>query len=302
MKTLIIAESTARQTLRQPVLFLIAGLAALMIAVSRFFTLFTFGAQEQLSMMREMGLATITMAGLLYTIFAATLAISEDIERRSALTLLCKPVYRYEFILGKFLGISFTIFCVFTVLTICLLFSLWLAETPLHIGDILKGESDRSFWDIPRDFDAYCDQHAPRILKGVVLAYFEILLLNAISLAGATRLPMLVNLALCLLIFVIGNLSEYLYGLVAQSANIDLERLAALSWWQLLVDYPMVAAAKVFYVIIPNLDAFNISGELAYGQIEIPPRYILLTVSYGLVYTTIALLTALVSFEHRELM
>jgi hypothetical protein len=127
-------------------------------------------------------------------------------------------------------------------------------------------------------------------------------LLNAISLAGATRLPMLVNLALCLLIFVIGNLSEYLYGLVAQSANIDLERLAALSWWQLLVDYPMVAAAKVFYVIIPNLDAFNISGELAYGQIEIPPRYILLTVSYGLVYTTIALLTALVSFEHRELM
>jgi len=302
MKTLIIAESTARQTFRQPVLFLIAGLAAVMIIISKFFTLFTFGAEEQLNMMREMGLATITMAGLLYTVFAATLAITDDLERKSALTLLCKPVHRYEFILGKFLGISFTIFCVFAVLTLCLVFSLWLAETPLHIGEILKGKSESSIWDIPRDFDAYCDRYAPRILKGVVLAYFEILLLNAISLAGATRLPMLVNLAVCLLIFVIGNLSEYLFGLVAQGAGLDLELLAAYSWCDLLVEYPAVAVANVFYIVIPNLECLNISSALVYGPVEVPPKYILLAIAYAVVYTTIALLTALVSFEHRELM
>ena len=301
MKVLIIAESTARQTFRQPLLFIISGVAASLIIVSKFFTLFTFGTQEKLNMMREMGLATITMAGLLYTVFAATLAITEDLERKSALTLLCKPVHRHEFILGKFLGISFTILCVFVFLTACLFYSLWWAETPLDLVDIIKGESDYSFLDIPRSFIAHFNRDAPGILKGVVLAYFEIILLNAISIAGATRLPMLVNLAVCLVIFCVGNLSEFLYGLVARGATGDLDRLAAMSYWEVLTEFPAVAVARIFHVIIPNLDSFNISSAVAAGQ-YVSPGYVLLTGAYALAYTAAALLTALVSFEHRELM
>ncbi len=293
MKILIIAASTTRQTLRQPILFAIVGLSAMMIFVSKFFTLFTFGQQEQLNMMREMGLATITMSGLLYTVFASALAITEDLERKSALTVLCKPVHRYEFILGKFFGISFTIVCVYVVLTVTLLFTLWIGQTQLVLKD--------DYLKAPGDLLSYCRFYAPPILKGVVLSYFEIILLNAISLALATRLPMLINLAVCSLVFIVGNLSNYLYTLLIRGFTNDVEKIASYSWFQLLSEYPAIAVARIFYVIIPNLESFNISSAVAYG-IYVSPKYIMLTVSYGLVYTTIALLTALVSFEHLELM
>ncbi|MDP6356347.1 MAG: hypothetical protein QF473_14655 [Planctomycetota bacterium] len=300
MKILIIAESTARQTFRQPLLFLIGGLAGLMIFFFPQITLFTFGRSEQLNMMREMGLSTITIAGLLFTIFASTLAITEDLERKSALTLLCKPVHRYEFILGKFLGISFSIFCVFAFLTMLLLGTLWLTETSVDIGATLKGETG-SVFDIPKDFLGYISRYAPPILKGVVLSYFMILLLNAISLAGATRLPMLPNLGLCLLIFLAGNFSSYLYELVAKAAVGDLKAIQDHSLFTLMVEYPLVGIARIFYAIIPNLESFNISNAVGYG-LYVSPKYILLTLAYGITYTAIALLTALVSFEHRELM
>lgn len=279
MKTILIAENTARQTLRQPILYIIVAAAILIISVSKFFTLFTFGSEEQLNMMREMGLTTITMSGLIFTIFASSLVLTEDIEKKSAISVLCKPIQRYEYILGKFLGIIFIILCVFIILGICLFITISLGETR------------------PIIFPKY---YVP-MLKSIVLSFFEVILLNAISLAAATRLPLLLNISICFLIFILGNLSEYLFEFICKGVTTDLERITTATWADLFQTYPVVAVAKIFYILLPNLGNFNISGEVAYG-ISVSGGYVLYTVAYGLIYTIIALLTALVSFENRELM
>lgn len=229
-------------------------------------------------MLREMGIATITMSGLLITIFSSALLLTDEIERKNAITVLCKPVQRYQFILGKFLGISFILFIVFIILTASLMLA-------LHLTD---------------ENPAASHSHYTGILKATLLAYFEVLLINSIALAGATRLPMLPNLAVCLTIFILGNLSEYLYQLIIRGVASDPELVAGASWSQLFADHPIIALSRILYLLIPNLSSFNIAGEVAYG-VYVSPKYVILTTCYALVYSMIALLTAMVSFEHREL-
>jgi ABC-type transport system involved in multi-copper enzyme maturation permease subunit len=58
---------------------------------------------------KDIGLAAMDVFGTLIAIFIGVGLISKEIERKSLYPLLAKPLSRDEFLLGKFLGLCFTL-------------------------------------------------------------------------------------------------------------------------------------------------------------------------------------------------
>jgi len=102
-KVRCIASNTFVEAVRQPVYFVIVGGAVGLILISPYLTMFTL--MESPKFMRDMGLATMMLAGLLLAAFTASSVINDEIENKTVLTVIAKPVGRMEFILGKFLGV-----------------------------------------------------------------------------------------------------------------------------------------------------------------------------------------------------
>jgi len=98
-----IARNTLFETIRQPVFGVVLLGALCLIALSPAFTMFTL--VNHIKLLKDMGLATVMVAGLLLAVIASATVISEEIRRQTVLTVVSKPVNRFEFVLGKYLGI-----------------------------------------------------------------------------------------------------------------------------------------------------------------------------------------------------
>ena len=104
MKSLTIALATAKEAIRQPAFFVLAFLAGSSLIVSIFVSYFTFG--EDIKMYKDTGITTISFSCLLLALLTASSSVAEEIEGKTAITLLSKPINRRQFIIGKFLGIE----------------------------------------------------------------------------------------------------------------------------------------------------------------------------------------------------
>ena len=107
MKVLVIAQNTYREASRQPIYYLLLLVFGALIVLSPSLTLFTL--RDASGVIREMGVASVTICCLLIALFSASNCVWQEIERRTALTVLSKPVRREEFLLGKFLGIYWAV-------------------------------------------------------------------------------------------------------------------------------------------------------------------------------------------------
>ena len=102
-KIVTIGWNTLVETVRQPVFLIILGSAAFMIAFSPSFAMFTL--MNDIKLVKDMGLATILLAGLLQSAFSAAGVISSEIEDKTIMLVLTKPVSKLQFVLGKYIGI-----------------------------------------------------------------------------------------------------------------------------------------------------------------------------------------------------
>ena len=119
----VIARATTKEAIRQPVFLMLLGLALLLLVVNTFLPFFTFG--EDVKMLKDCGLATILVCGLLLAIWTASCSIADEIEGKTAMTLLSKPINRREFIVGKYLGILQTVMWMLIPLAIVFLFLIY---------------------------------------------------------------------------------------------------------------------------------------------------------------------------------
>ena len=104
-KTWPIVRNTFVQTVRQPIFSVLIVLAIAVLVVNvPISTGFTMGKDQNL--LENLGLSTLLVAGLLVSAFSASGALSREIETRTALTVISKPVPRATFVIGKFLGVS----------------------------------------------------------------------------------------------------------------------------------------------------------------------------------------------------
>ena len=103
-RTGVIARAAAKEAIRQPVFPLLLVVALVMLVFNTFIPFFSLG--EDVKMMEVCGLAMLLICGMFLAIWTSSMSISDEIEGKTAMTMLSKPVNRRQFILGKFLGIQ----------------------------------------------------------------------------------------------------------------------------------------------------------------------------------------------------
>ncbi len=263
-----IAVATSKEAVGQPlfVLFLLIGAAALLIYIVIPYN--TFG--EDVKMLKDSGLTTIMMLAMIFAIWTASTTVADEIEGKTALTLLSKPISRRQFIIGKFLGILWPVLVMFVVLGPILMASI----SYKVVYDARETSNPQPKWE-------ECYSEMIQVPSGLALAFMETAILAAISVAISTRLPMMPNLIICGSIYVLGHLGP----LIVQSAMGQIEFVAFFG--------------RLVSVVIPNLDNLNIQAAIAAG-VPVPGVYLLWAALYTVLYCTAAMLLALILFEDRD--
>src|SRR5262245_18811090 len=98
-----VAMAAFREGYRQPMFWLLILATTVLLFASMVIPYFTFG--DDFKMMKQLALDMVMLAAVLFCVLAASMSVHEEIEGRTAVTLMSKPVTRRQFLLGKFFGI-----------------------------------------------------------------------------------------------------------------------------------------------------------------------------------------------------
>ena len=106
-QTLAIVLNTFREAVRDRVLYNLIAFALILIASALLFGEISIGIQK--TILLNVGLSSISVFGLLIAIFLGIGLVYKEMDKRSLYALLSKPIRRRQFIIGKFLGLNFTL-------------------------------------------------------------------------------------------------------------------------------------------------------------------------------------------------
>ncbi|MBN9521777.1 ABC transporter permease [bacterium] len=299
-----VAMAAYREGLRQPMSWLIVLVAVVGTWVSVFIPYFTFG--DDFKMMKQIGFDVVMLAAALFGVLAASISISEEIEGRTAVTLMSKPVNRRQFLIGKFLGIMMACLALSLVIGWNLTFALRAQPEFDKINEVVDAMPQQAEATFVPAFTAAVPNPTAKVIArgaglwfadsfahslGIALGFGQVMILVAIAAALATRVPFVVNLVLCLVIYFLGHLAPVIVQ-VTQTGDGS----TALG----LVGF----LGRLFDVLLPALDFFNMGPAIIR---ESPldlwqfAGYVATVFGYSVIYTGIALLVGLLLFEDRDL-
>ncbi|HWB01868.1 MAG TPA: hypothetical protein VG796_02515 [Verrucomicrobiales bacterium] len=107
-RILTIAGGTFTQLVRMKVFSFMALFAVLVIGAS--FAFADLKTEQELKILKDLSLAAMSLFCTLFAIAGTALLIPKDVEDRTLYTILCKPVPRLEYLLGKLTGVVWLIF------------------------------------------------------------------------------------------------------------------------------------------------------------------------------------------------
>ena len=298
-----IAQSAFRESIRQPMYWLLFSIGFVAMWISPFVPYFTFG--EDHIMVKELGYDTIMFVAAVFGTLAASMFVHEEIESRTALTVMSKPVSRRQFLLGKFVGILLAIMLMFGLLGCSfegvMLYKHWFdkldpVSTPGWVMTVL-GKLHLPLGspvEFLRGIGVWTD-HTFETLPGLILSLCLVSVLVALAVALATRVPMVVNMCVILAVFILSNLSPVLVSIGQKARN----QPGAGAVAQILS-----FTSQLFDTLLPGLSYFRV-GPAVVSDTPLPTgefwAYVGAASVYGLMYTCILLLLGLILFEDRDL-
>jgi ABC-type transport system involved in multi-copper enzyme maturation permease subunit len=264
-----VAVSTTKSEIAAPLFLINLLFGSFLLSLFVWIPYNTFG--DDIKVLKDAGLTTIMVLGIITALWAASTSVAEEIEGRTALTVLSKPISRRQFILGKYVGICWAVLVMFVILG-----AIFLVNVSFKLMyDAREASKMDPTWQM-------CHLAVVQTVPGLVLAYMEAIVLAAISVAISTRLPLVANFLICAAIYALGHLTPA----IVSSSSGGFE--------------PVAFVGQLIATIVPNLDTFNLYAGIAAGS-EVPYDYLLVSLVYCILYGTVAMLLALVMFEDRDL-
>jgi len=180
----LLASSTYGEAIRRKILlvFLFGGLAIILMGGA-------FGAltpSRDLNVTKSLGLGVISLAGVFISIILYITLIPTEIERRTIYSILSKPVQRYEYLTGKFLGGLATVLSNITLMGIIFV--------AIMAAKLVQ----------------YHEPVAPTLLslgKNVLAIFFQMMLLGAVAMFFSVFLPPVVNFFVTFAVWLLGTSS-----------------------------------------------------------------------------------------------
>jgi len=106
-KVLALALNTAREAIRNRILYSILFFAILMVVVSAAFGAASIG--DQLKYMKDFSLFSVSLFGVVIAIVLGVNLLHQELTKKTIVNILSKPVARWQFLVGKFAGLSATL-------------------------------------------------------------------------------------------------------------------------------------------------------------------------------------------------
>jgi ABC-type transport system involved in multi-copper enzyme maturation permease subunit len=261
----LVAVNVFKESVRDKVLYSIIAFAVLLIASSLLIGDLTAG--QDIKIIKDLGLASISIFGLLIAIFIGIGLVWKEVEKRSIYTLLPKPMRRQDFLLGKYCGLVLTLVINVAVMTAAFYVVLAFMQT-------VAPPNVRASWPAPAT--------DPAMLKAIALVVLELMLVTAIALLFSTFSSPFLSALLTAGLWVAGHF------------NSDLRNFGA------VVESPVLARlTRATYYVLPNFAAFDVKLQVVHAQ-AVPASYVGLTFLYGLTYIVLVLVGAVAIFSRRD--
>ncbi|RMH43966.1 MAG: ABC transporter permease [Deltaproteobacteria bacterium] len=146
-----IALNTFRDAIRHRVLY---GVAVVVLGFNLFgIVLGEMSLNEEGRVARDVGLAGVSLFGAFTAIYLGVSLLYNEIQRKTIYTILTKPIARWEFVLGKYVGMCITLTLLVALFAVTMVAVLWLRDMPFGVA----------------------------MTKAIVLAYMEVLIVAAVA-------------------------------------------------------------------------------------------------------------------------
>jgi len=320
-RLLALATNTFVETIRQPIygVLLLATAAMLILNVS----LAGFTLEDDDKLLLDLGLSTLMLSGLFLSAFSATGVLTREIENKTVLTVISKPVGRPLFILGKFTGLLAALTLAFYLS--CLVFILaqrhgvlqnstdpWDAPVlALGFGSLALSGIIAAFcnYSYGRDFPTtFMVVFAPMLTLAVLVVakfdeHWEVIPLGSNFVGGQVIFAAYLVWLMVLLTSVVAIAASTRLGQVATLVTCTVFLAVGISsdyaFGQHIEQSYWAAGA---YRIIPNMGLFWVIDGLSAGKAEatVPVSYIVYATGYTALFTLAILSVAIGSFQRRE--
>ena len=257
----IIALNTFRESIRDKILYNIIFLA---IALTLFsIVLGEWSVFDRAYVIKSTTLSVMGLSGLLISIFVGISLVQKEIQRRTVLTLLSKPISRAAFIVGKYFGLLAVVAVHLTLLT-CIYYVM-----------------------------LFCTNSEPTVslLTAIYLIFCEMAVVIAVALLFSSFSSTILSALFTLGVYFAGHLSNQLLEQV-RFAN----RVSGVG------DFSAVffeKIAEIIHAVFPGLYRYNVTSYVVHG-VALPDLYLVWNTIYAVGYAGVFLAIATWWFSRRD--
>jgi len=254
-----IAVNTFREAIRNKILYALLFFAVALILAS--IAVARLSLHEEIRVVEDLGLASISLFAILIAVFVGVNLVYKELERKTVYVLIPKPLHRWEFLVGKFLGTVMTLSVLMSVMAVVFFGVL-----------VVMGGTVRVV-----------------LIKALWLFSVEVLVISAVALFFSSFSSPFLSGLFTLLIFVLGRLTPEI--------RVFLPRIQdkALSFFIRGV-LSLVPDLNLFSVSGASVGGrwVSIHGEF------VSWLYVGKATAYGLFYASVVLLLAMAIFRKRD--
>ena len=276
-----IASNTLLELVRLKVFYFLLFFALIVIGISFFTSRMSF--QEQSQSLKAASLGAMSIFTWLLAVLATAMLLPKDIEDRTLYTILAKPVPRFEYLLGKFLGVLALLFIALSLMSAVFVLVLYAGERSA-IAEAIRTTPTRELEAVLQQI--HQNTFNSNLLPGIVVLYLKSALCAALTLLIST-------FASSSIFTVIVSVMAALIGHV--------QPLAREAY---LASTDTGSIAKIFFALValifPDLRALDLADDVIAGN-AIPMLLFVKTASLGGIYIGVYFLVAHFVFSSKEL-
>lgn len=190
MKIYSIALNTFKEVIRDKIFYTLVFFAVLLLGSSVLMSELSVG--ERVKIIEDIALGSMSIFGVIIAIFVGIGLVDKEIQKKTVYTIVSKPINRYQFLIGKYLGLCLTLAVYVLVMHMFFLVTLY------FYAGMLTGLE---------------------MLPAVLLTYMELLVITATALMFSTFSTPTLSAAYTMAVFVIGHLTSDLLGLANKTGT-----------------------------------------------------------------------------------
>ena len=273
----VICLNTFREAVRNKILYLVVAMALLVILTSKAVGWVLIG--EDLKVMTDISLMSMSLFGAMVTVFLGTGLIYLEIDKRTIYVILSRPVARWEYVLGKYLGLLLTVYVALLVLAVAFLGYLWVMSWEVFMEpSITPGE--------------YVTVPFGPVLFAIFMTFVEMMLVTGMAIAFSAASTPVTSAVFTTIAYVVGHSADRIYDLAKLMGNNPQTGKGSETAESVIL---------FFYYTIPNLAMFNVRNEAVHGTTsEYAWSTVFFWLGYGFAFTAAFLILGILVFRRRN--